>query len=206
MRGYISPPTFVHAVMRAREFLHHSTTMEILDAVPEGTCGSWKVPDTDRSEQDREHTRRARAYLGRDPAGPWSVLSNCYLDESRGEYVHVRSDGNETSLDEDIRVSTEDIVPNVGAIDTSTSTSPFMAQDKDSATSSHPVPPADDTKDKRQRNIEAARRYRKRKVDLVASLEGELAATKKELESTKLRLARAEAEADVLRRMLQQGR
>lgn len=52
---------------------------------------------------------------------------------------------------------------------------------------------------KRQRNTEAARRYRQRKVDRVSELEDALALMTKERDDMKLRVARAEAEADVLR-------
>ncbi|KAI6910270.1 hypothetical protein KC318_g3286 [Hortaea werneckii] len=55
---------------------------------------------------------------------------------------------------------------------------------------------------KRQRNTEAARRYRQRKVDRTAELEEALAAVSKERDELKLKLARSEAEADVLRRMV----
>ena len=57
----------------------------------------------------------------------------------------------------------------------------------------------DDRSSKRQRNTEAARRYRQRKVDRVTELEDALAAVTKERDDLKLKLARSEAEADVLR-------
>lgn len=52
---------------------------------------------------------------------------------------------------------------------------------------------------KRRRNTEAARRYRQRKVDRVSELEEALQLMTKERDEMKLRLARSEAEADVLR-------
>ncbi|KAI7341710.1 hypothetical protein KC354_g16932 [Hortaea werneckii] len=55
---------------------------------------------------------------------------------------------------------------------------------------------------KRQRNTEAARRYRQRKVDRTAELEEALAAMSKERDELRLRLARSEAEAEVLSRMV----
>ncbi|KAI7158040.1 hypothetical protein KC349_g5199 [Hortaea werneckii] len=55
---------------------------------------------------------------------------------------------------------------------------------------------------KRQRNTEAARRYRQRKVDRTAELEEALAAMSKERDELRLKLARSEAEAEVLRRMV----
>jgi len=55
---------------------------------------------------------------------------------------------------------------------------------------------------KRQRNTEAARRYRQRKVDRTAELEESLAAVSKERDELRLKLARSEAEAEVLKRMV----
>ncbi|KAI7479427.1 hypothetical protein KC357_g4222 [Hortaea werneckii] len=55
---------------------------------------------------------------------------------------------------------------------------------------------------KRQRNTEAARRYRQRKVDRTSELEEALAAVSKERDELRLKLARSEAEAEVLRRMV----
>lgn len=60
----------------------------------------------------------------------------------------------------------------------------------------------EDRVSKRQRNTEAARRYRQRKVDRVTELEEALAAMTKERDDLKLKLARSEAEADVLRGMV----
>ena len=50
---------------------------------------------------------------------------------------------------------------------------------------------------KRQRNTEAARRYRQRKVDRVTELEEALAAMTKERDELRLKLARSETETDV---------
>ena len=58
---------------------------------------------------------------------------------------------------------------------------------------------------KRQRNTEAARRYRQRKVDRTAELEDALAAMTKERDELKLRLARSEAEAGVLKGLVGKG-
>lgn len=58
---------------------------------------------------------------------------------------------------------------------------------------------------KRQRNTEAARRYRQRKVDRVTELEEALAAMTKERDDFKLKLARSDAEVDVLRRLVGKG-
>lgn len=55
---------------------------------------------------------------------------------------------------------------------------------------------------KRQRNTEAARRYRQRKMDRVSELEEALASMTQERDDLKLKLARSQAEADVLRGMV----
>ena len=55
---------------------------------------------------------------------------------------------------------------------------------------------------KRQRNTEAARRYRQRKLDRVSELEEALDAMAKERDNLKLKLAKAEAEAGVLRGLI----
>lgn len=54
---------------------------------------------------------------------------------------------------------------------------------------------------KRQKNTEAARRYRQRKVDRLTELEDALAEMKKERDELKMQLARSQAETDVWRRM-----
>ncbi|CZT22373.1 uncharacterized protein RCC_08242 [Ramularia collo-cygni] len=56
--------------------------------------------------------------------------------------------------------------------------------------------------EKRQRNTEAARRYRQRKVDRVAELEEALRLMTQERDDYKLRLALSEAEAEVLRGLI----
>ncbi|SMR53436.1 unnamed protein product [Zymoseptoria tritici ST99CH_3D1] len=55
---------------------------------------------------------------------------------------------------------------------------------------------------KRQKNTEAARRYRQRKVDRVTELEEALKVVSEERDELKLRLARAEAMSDVLKGMV----
>ncbi|KAK3615074.1 hypothetical protein LTR56_026822 [Elasticomyces elasticus] len=59
---------------------------------------------------------------------------------------------------------------------------------------------------KRQRNTQAARRYRQRKVDRVAELEEALTLVTKEKDELKLKLAKAETEASVLRGLVGGGR
>ncbi|KAI0479374.1 hypothetical protein GGR56DRAFT_634672 [Xylariaceae sp. FL0804] len=65
-------------------------------------------------------------------------------------------------------------------------------------------PPADEvTALKRQRNNEAARKYRQKRIDRISELEGELDGVKKERDDLRIRLARQEAETAALRTMLQ---
>ncbi|KAF1827673.1 uncharacterized protein K489DRAFT_23769 [Dissoconium aciculare CBS 342.82] len=58
--------------------------------------------------------------------------------------------------------------------------------------------------DKRQRNTEAARRYRQRKLDKLSTVEDALLAVTKERDELRLELARARAEADILKGMVAQ--
>ena len=64
---------------------------------------------------------------------------------------------------------------------------------------------AEDVVCKRQRNTAAARRYRKRKEDRQSELESLLAEMTKERNDLRLRLARSETEADVLRSMVKKS-
>ncbi|KAK5112841.1 hypothetical protein LTR85_011068 [Meristemomyces frigidus] len=87
------------------------------------------------------------------------------------------------------------------------SLTPF--QHPSSSTSGSPDPSSAapiDRKRKRERNTEAARRYRQRKVDRTSELEEALAEVKKERDELRLKLARAEAEADVLRSLVGKDR
>ena len=59
---------------------------------------------------------------------------------------------------------------------------------------------------KRQRNTEAARRYRQRKVDKLTELEEAFEAMKQERDDLKLRLAQSEADAKTLRSLVGGGR
>jgi hypothetical protein len=58
--------------------------------------------------------------------------------------------------------------------------------------------------EKRQRNTEAARRYRQRKLDKLSTVEEALLAMTKERDDLRLELARARAEADILKGMVAQ--
>ena len=69
-------------------------------------------------------------------------------------------------------------------------------------TSSTPLFEETDSVNKRQRNTEAARRYRQRKVDKLTDVEEALAEMTRERDELKLKLARSEAEAQVLRGMV----
>lgn len=87
------------------------------------------------------------------------------------------------------------------------SSGPTTVSSHTRSTSSSP-PSADqpvDRKRKRERNTEAARRYRQRKVDRTTELEEALAVMTKERDDLRLKLARAETVADVLRGMVRKG-
>ncbi|RYO83382.1 hypothetical protein DL766_010606 [Monosporascus sp. MC13-8B] len=56
---------------------------------------------------------------------------------------------------------------------------------------------------KRQRNNEAARKYRQKRIDRITELESELAEVRQERDDLRIRLARQEAETAALRSMLQ---
>lgn len=70
------------------------------------------------------------------------------------------------------------------------------------SSSKSPEPTPDSRKRKRERNTEAARRYRQRRQDRLEELEELLAAMTKDRDDYKIKLARSEAEADVLRRLV----
>ena len=73
----------------------------------------------------------------------------------------------------------------------------------DQIVSSTSIPPVEPPPvGRRQRNTEAARRYRQRKVDRVNELEEALSTVFKERDELKLKLARAEAEAELLRKLV----
>jgi len=86
-------------------------------------------------------------------------------------------------------------------IDTSYGSTRSSPKKRPSSSVSSGSPPEDDS-NKRQRNTEAARRYRQRKVDRVSELEDALAVMTREKDDLKLKLARSEAEADVLRSLM----
>jgi len=63
----------------------------------------------------------------------------------------------------------------------------------------------DDVIDKRSRNNLAAKKYRQKKVDRITELEMMLADMTKERDELKLRLARKEAEGEILREVMRKG-
>ena len=70
--------------------------------------------------------------------------------------------------------------------------------------SKRPSPPVDPiTANKRQRNNEAARKYRQKRIDRISELEAQLSEVTQERDDLRIRLARQEAEAAALRSMLQ---
>ena len=89
-------------------------------------------------------------------------------------------------------------IPSSSSQSPSNSTSPAERTTK--ATASQPEPKH--RVEKRQRNTEAARRYRQRKDDKVTELEAALKVMTQERDELNLKLARAEAEVGVLRSMI----
>ncbi|KAH9828659.1 Basic-leucine zipper domain [Teratosphaeria destructans] len=75
----------------------------------------------------------------------------------------------------------------------------------DRSSSQSPLLASEDKVQKRKRNTEAARRYRQRKVDRVTELEEALAAMQAERDELRLKLAKSETEAEVLRGMFREG-
>ena len=82
--------------------------------------------------------------------------------------------------------------------------SPSSQQQYGGSSSKRPSPPVDPiTANKRQRNNEAARKYRQKRIDRITELEAQLSDVKQERDDLRIRLARQEAEAAALRSMLQ---
>ena len=93
--------------------------------------------------------------------------------------------------------------PSVTAPDSSKDTSPAVLSLKPATVSPVPTDSPEDAgetrKRKRERNTEAARRYRQRRQDRLDELEEALAAMTKDRDELRIKLARSEAEAEVLR-------
>lgn len=70
------------------------------------------------------------------------------------------------------------------------------------STSDSPEEMGDSRKRKRERNTEAARRYRQRRQDRLEELEEALAAMTKDRDELRIKLARSEAETDILRGLM----
>ncbi|KAF2724127.1 hypothetical protein K431DRAFT_282396 [Polychaeton citri CBS 116435] len=79
-------------------------------------------------------------------------------------------------------------ISTAGPVSACTSTAPASAEQG-----------PDSRKRKRERNTEAARRYRQRRLDQVSELQEQLDAMAKERDALRLKLIRAEAETEVLR-------
>lgn len=77
---------------------------------------------------------------------------------------------------------------------------PALEKPRGTKRSVSPVDPI--TANKRQRNNEAARKYRQKRIDRITELEGELAEVKQDRDDLRIRLARQEAETAALRSML----
>ncbi|KAM0720539.1 hypothetical protein Q7P37_004675 [Cladosporium fusiforme] len=87
-------------------------------------------------------------------------------------------------------------------VSSSKNTSPVVSTTKPvpiSPTLSDSLEEPGERKRKRERNTEAARRYRQRRQDRLEELEEALAAMTKDRDDLRIKLARSEAEADVLR-------
>jgi hypothetical protein len=91
------------------------------------------------------------------------------------------------------------VSPTTSPGDGSSKASRKRSADTSPATTGSGSPPEEDRVCKRQRNTDAARRYRQRKVDRVSELEEALAAMTKANEELKLKLAKSETEVTVLR-------
>lgn len=94
---------------------------------------------------------------------------------------------------------------NAGPSSSSKTTSPSIAPRTSRASpsvSDSPEEGGDSRKRKRERNTEAARRYRQRRQDRLEELEEALAAMQKERDELRIKLARSEAETDILRGLM----
>lgn len=81
---------------------------------------------------------------------------------------------------------------------------PYQGSPYQGSSSKRPSPPVDPiTANKRQRNNEAARKYRQKRIDRISELEAQLSEVTQERDDLRIRLARQEAEAAALRSMLQ---
>jgi hypothetical protein len=94
-------------------------------------------------------------------------------------------------------------VSNTGTF--SKTTSPIVtakAAPASPSTSDSPEEGGESRKRKRERNTEAARRYRQRRQDRLEELEEALAAMAKDRDELRIKLARSEAETDILRGLM----
>ncbi|KAK3713058.1 hypothetical protein LTR37_008743 [Vermiconidia calcicola] len=115
---------------------------------------------------------------------------------------HGRSSGSSTHTD---RIGINASTPATTTALASGESSPLKRPAAETSARSSSSPTNDDRAHKRQRNTEAARRYRQRKFDRVTELEEALASMTKERDDLRLKLARSEAEADVLRGMVKRS-
>lgn len=94
-------------------------------------------------------------------------------------------------------------VANAGSSSKTTSpTTIAKATPASPSTSDSPEEAGDSRKRKRERNTEAARRYRQRRQDRLEELEEALAAMTKDRDELRIKLARSEAETDILRGLM----
>ena len=140
------------------------------------------------------------------PAASPSLNSDDFSESNPGHHFI-----NAVSTGENSTYSDHPTFPSGGSLSiptlASTSSKSNIATHSNSRTPATSSPSSADTfsggkRVKQQRNTEAARRYRQRKVDRVSDLEDALQKMTQERDELKLKLARAEAESDVLRGMM----
>lgn len=98
--------------------------------------------------------------------------------------------------------------PGITLIPSHTTTPSASHTTSSSSAASTPPEPRPDLKRKRdrERNTEAARRYRKRRVDETDDLRASLAAMTKERDNLRLQLVKAETEAQLLRKLVSENK
>jgi len=129
----------------------------------------------------------------------WTALFSTTLDTTPTSFDNNNNNDNDNDNNPPLPSTTLTPPP-------SQNTSPVLGlllePSKDNVSPSASPDGPDTKKRKRERNTEAARRYRQRRQDRLEELEEALAAMTGERDGLRLRLARAEAEADVLRGLM----
>ena len=133
-----------------------------------------------------------------------TVIDRSPYEQSYGDFTNGTTSPNSSGSSVDHMLQSTSFTPTTNGLTTQNS-SPKKRPAAEQLTGPSVSPSLSEENDqisKRQRNTEAARRYRQRKVDRTTELEEALAAMTKERDDLKLKLARSEAEADVLRGMV----